>query len=571
MRMKTVAQWLFVYLPVRFTVPFLGLLAWYLFYLWPWVLDLFFPSETNVIDVRDTVRNLLKAWFVPKWIDVLNLTPAAQALGVIALLVIGILVVYNVAALWYQGIRRWSSERLLIGTLLLNTFIYSYPWLFAPKDWSEYRYSLVPYYLRDHWRDGFDRYGVLWFLPALIMVGALSFELARRRNSSTPVVVDIRESGAELPPVRSESFETLLKDCPDLRIGLILSGGGAKGVYQAGAMRAIHEFLKHYDSLGKVKMIAGTSIGSWNSAFWLANLVGAETGKLSIHEQWWQTASVSRIIEFAPYFPLLKNSMLNSRPWRENFQEVFGDSSLAAVAQNHEGVHFYLTRSNVAQGRLEFSTNWSPDERERALGDDIQMDSFTEARTLEAVRDAVFASMDLPPLFPYMKIGYEYFEDGGVVDNLPIRFGILEQCDLIFVLALNASFEEKPEQHSIAQRLMRVLDVRQGVLERNSMRLAYLYNHIHHLGGGRTAAAKLDKPLRVFAICPQQPLAVGTGEFWKTNDFGLAFHTMYNATRVELTKFNFKAIPAAKTDDHSDWIRMALVSAAGEITYTYRF
>ena len=36
---RTIVQWLFVYLPVRFTVPFIGLLAWFLFYLWPWLLD----------------------------------------------------------------------------------------------------------------------------------------------------------------------------------------------------------------------------------------------------------------------------------------------------------------------------------------------------------------------------------------------------------------------------------------------------------------------------------------------------------------------------------------------------
>ncbi|MCB0287727.1 MAG: patatin-like phospholipase family protein, partial [Calditrichaeota bacterium] len=70
----------------------------------------------------------------------------------------------------------------------------------------------------------------------------------------------------------------------DLRIGIINAGGGAKGAYQAGALKAIYEFLEENNALDKVKMIAGTSIGSWNSMFWLAGLVKPPaTGEMSAH------------------------------------------------------------------------------------------------------------------------------------------------------------------------------------------------------------------------------------------------------------------------------------------------
>ena len=117
------------------------------------------------------------------------------------------------------------------------------------------------------------------------------------------------------------------------------------------------------------------------------------------------------------------------------------------------------------------------------------------------------------------------------------------------------------------------MDVRQGVLERNSMRMAYLYNNINKLrDGNQNAASKSQKVVRIFAICPNQPLAVNTAEFWKTDQFPSAFRTMYEATRVELSKFDFMVEPAAQSADRrSDWLRMALVSQAGEITYNDRF
>lgn len=62
------------------------------------------------------------------------------------------------------------------------------------------------------------------------------------------------------------------------RIGIILSGGGAKGAYQAGAMQAIYEFLEEHNAHHKVKMIAATSIGSWNALFWLAGLIKSANG-----------------------------------------------------------------------------------------------------------------------------------------------------------------------------------------------------------------------------------------------------------------------------------------------------
>jgi predicted acylesterase/phospholipase RssA len=373
----------------------------------------------------------------------------------------------------------------------------------------------------------------------------------------------------------------------DLSIGLILAGGGAKGAYQAGALKAIYEFLEKNNALDRVKMIAGTSIGSWNSMFWLAGLVKPPDGKRpSAHEQWWRTISVDRIMEFSAYWPLRRNYFLTSQPWQEMFEEIFVNeatvnASLSKLfaANDNGSFNFYLTRSNVARGHLEFATNnvrlpnmkrknWKTNEEEPLIDSDLyELIDFQAENPLEKLKTAVFASMDLPPLFPYMRIKSDmsqWFEDGGVVDNLPMRFGTeIEKCNLLFVLPLNASFAEKVSHNSVTRRLFRVMDIRQGVLEHNSIKLARLYNDKVRLENELNALRNdsdrqpQQSLLSVFAICPDQPLAIGTAEFWKPAEAGEAFDLMYAATRKAL---NDKFIEL--TDPNA--LKMTLVGPTGE-------
>ena len=392
------------------------------------------------------------------------------------------------------------------------------------------------------------------------------------------------------------------------RIGLILAGGGAKGAYQAGALRAIHEFLEEHGALDRVAMVAGTSIGSWNALFWLAGLVEPPEGDgRSVHERWWRRISLEGIVEFDSYWPLTQNHFLRSTPWQEAFREIFVDppevrGRLARLfpgpdAEGADGgppVHFYLTRSNVELGQLEFATNWAGlrEETRPRLGVDeegaraplvdpdlyevIEGPDVEEA--LRRTRRAVFASMDLPPLFPYRKIRVgrtEWFENGGVVNNLPVRFGTqVENCDLLFVLPLNASFAEPVDHRSVTRRLFRVMDVRQGVMERRSMKMIYLYNELAELRGPvqeqraagaasrleRTARRREHEPVAVFSIVPEAPLALGTAEFWKADAAGEAFDLLYDATRAELAE-NFER------DTDPNWIRMTRVGPLGERTH----
>jgi predicted acylesterase/phospholipase RssA len=447
---------------------------------------------------------------------------------------------------------------------------------------------------------------LLVFAAGLLLSYNLSALLYRHIRTSPTIAVVAPVEAVPGGGTRLHGFE---------KIGIILAGGGAKGAYQAGALKAVHAFLEENDALDKVKMVAGTSIGAWNSMFWLGGLVKAPPGGgPSPHEAWWKNIGIDRIIEFDTYWPLRRNHFLRTTPWEEAFKSLFIDNPdvrdrLAALIADpadsgpaaNPPLHFYLTRAHVELGHLEFSTNWSglrgltrprlgssdPNAAEPVVRSDLYdvIEGPDLPAALERMRNAVFASMDLPPLFPYRKVRVdrdEYFEDGGIVENVPIRFGTqLEACDLLFVLPLNASFAETANHTSVSKRIFRAMDVRGGVLERSAFKMVYLYNElaalrarVEALEGAeapsgpadleRTALQRRHQPVSVFSIVPQAPLVIGTSEFWKPTEAAEAFDLMYEATKHELAE-NFER------DTDPNWIRMARVSPLGERSYVDDF
>lgn len=445
-------------------------------------------------------------------------------------------------------------------------------------------------------------------------LAAWSYRLTRSKRPPTYPLIEASEQNFPVDEGLLDRYQ---------RIGIILAGGGAKGAYQAGSLTAIYQFLAAQDAMKKVKMIAGTSIGSWNALFWLADAIKPDC-KCSI-ERWWTAMDVPSLIQPWPYLPLRQNFFLSTDPWREQFDSLFGQrTDMGQRLMRHvvdlqsDSLHFYFTRSNVAKARLEFTTNHHgigivppnmPAVRPRPP---VQPGTYDFASNLNDIKFAVFSSMDLPPLFRYTKRHDQYFEDGGVVENLPVRFGTeIEHCDLLFILPLNATFAEPVNHDSILRRFYRVMDVRQGVLERNAFKLIYLYNELAALRTALVSADgalvrmdsqlenlavssfKLDnedlnrakrrlgesnsvdssqcdsptdravvrkhQPIQVFSICPAPELAINTIEFWKTREAGQSFRLMYEATILELNRFNFRDPPPQ--------VRMAMVSPFGEVTY----
>jgi NTE family protein len=413
----------------------------------------------------------------------------------------------------------------------------------------------------------------------------------RRKPADAPAALPVGLAQTPAPeqpaPGPSDAVAaTPAGDFKDIKkIGIVLAGGGAKGAFQAGAMKALYQLLADNNALSKVQVISATSIGSWNALFWLADLIKSENGGQSAHEKWWRSIRITSLVTPSRWIPGRRNSFLDAAPWQSMFDEIFDRDEIRKKIVN-SNIHFYLTRSHVRSGRLECVTN-NPEPPEIRRITIIPIDRKKNPKEfLKDVKDGVFASMDLPPLFPYMEIDHSYYEDGGVIDNLPVIFAAIESCDLIFVLALNSDFTAEPDHRSVLRRFLRVMEVRQGALEHGSLKTQYLYNEIAALrnytkaleGALTDAKVAWPKPVmseslamalnrtheesKVFGICPHRTLVesmINTHELWKSQEAGRAFAVMHKETARALKKLfdpSHKKIIMALVDENVEpsWV-----------------
>lgn len=71
------------------------------------------------------------------------------------------------------------------------------------------------------------------------------------------------------------------------RLAIVLSGGGARGAYEAGVLSYLFDELTRVRGRGiQVDIVCGTSVGAINSAFLAAHLLDPRHGVRRLVELW---------------------------------------------------------------------------------------------------------------------------------------------------------------------------------------------------------------------------------------------------------------------------------------------
>jgi NTE family protein len=261
--------------------------------------------------------------------------------------------------------------------------------------------------------------------------------------------------GPSLPPLRAARHTWRPPGCDS--IALVLQGGGALGAYQAGIYQALHEAGLEPDS------VAGVSIGGINAAIIAGNPPDRRIARL---REFWEGITSHAVWLFTPdgddarkarnswsaYLTTLRgqpgfftpnpvNAWLSPRgsktatafydtsPLRETLLRLVDFDLL-----NSGAVRYAAGAVNVLNGNF----------------------AYFDSTSVEILPEHIMASGALPPAFPAVQIGTDYYWDGGLVSNTPLQH-VLEtaacQHMLIFQVDLFSARGALPrDMHDVMAR-----------------------------------------------------------------------------------------------------------------------
>ena len=221
--------------------------------------------------------------------------------------------------------------------------------------------------------------------------------------------------------------------CP----ALILPGGGARGAYQAGVLKAISEVV--HGAQIPFPVICGTSAGAINAALLASHAHEFQTG-VERTDGWTVLSSGLRwALSLSSGGRLVSNpeSLLDNAPLRSfiegrldlpGIETAIGQGALRGLAVTASG---YTCAAAVSfyQGAADLQP-WS---RSRRNG----QAAIIEVRHL-------LASAALPLLFPAERIGNEYFGDGGMRMLAPLSPAIHLGADRLLVISTRDGRPDPP-------------------------------------------------------------------------------------------------------------------------------
>lgn len=255
------------------------------------------------------------------------------------------------------------------------------------------------------------------------------------------------------------------------KVGLVLSGGGARGAYQAGVIKAIAEIAADLRIEKPIPIITGVSAGAVNASFLAANSHNFLEAADNLTKLW-SNITADRVFKTDPlsagrsglrlltdaaigalYKRKLARSFLDTSPLRqflsetipfENIERNLREKhfeSLAVTAMNYSSA----TSITFVHGR-EDAPMW---QRSRRVSE----------RSNVAV-EHVMASAAIPLFFPPVQVGEDHYGDGCLRNTAPLSPAIHLGADRLLVISVRRP-DSKAESNGelIEPSIARVLGV----------------------------------------------------------------------------------------------------------------
>jgi NTE family protein len=239
------------------------------------------------------------------------------------------------------------------------------------------------------------------------------------------------------------------------KIGLVMSGGGARAAYQVGVLRAISEMLPA-DSPSPFKIICGTSAGAINAAVLAANAGNFRQGVRQLMTVW-KNFRVHHVYKSDPV-----GAFGNSAKWmlstllgglgRKTPIALLDNSPLARMLNTRldfSGVQKSIDRGDLYALSITCS-GYTSGQSVTFFQGVAGIESWQRARRIgipgEIRPEHLLASSALPFVFPAVHINREFFGDGSMRQIAPVSPALHLGAERVFVIGVGRQLQTQQER-----------------------------------------------------------------------------------------------------------------------------
>jgi len=225
------------------------------------------------------------------------------------------------------------------------------------------------------------------------------------------------------------------------KIGLVLPGGGARGAYQVGVLKAINEMMPDSNPFS---IISGTSAGAINASF-LASRSESFKEAVELLSGVWSNFKTNKVYR-TDTLTMLKSSLQwlltisSGGVLVKNPKSLLDNSPLRHLLE--EAINIQGIKNNIDKGNLDaFAITSAGYSSKKSVTffqseqDDIEWERFLRVglKTDIAI-DHLMASIALPLIFPAVKINNEYFGDGAMRQATPLSPAIRLGAEKLLII-----------------------------------------------------------------------------------------------------------------------------------------
>jgi NTE family protein len=229
------------------------------------------------------------------------------------------------------------------------------------------------------------------------------------------------------------------------RLGLVLPGGGARGAYQVGVLKALLELVPAGAPV-PFRVICGTSAGAIIAAIVAANATHFREGVVTL-ERFWRNFRVEQVYR-ADAASMLRAGLhwllaLVSGGWLiRSPHSVLDNAPLRELLERH--VNFARISQALDHGHLDaLAISASPYRRAQSIAFYAAGDAhaallrpWPEGVPAELGLDHLMASAAVPFLFPPVRMAGEYYGDGAMRQTAPLTPAINLGADRLLVIGV---------------------------------------------------------------------------------------------------------------------------------------